>query len=94
MTKSFPILPMWQSKLTLQKHISRQLLTEFSVIVSTGLMALVDDSIRRKWHSRHHRQLILPLSPSLKMGMEYIGPRRLIDEVFNRGSYAAASRTR
>jgi len=85
---------MWQSKLALQKHIFRQLLTEFSVIVATGLMALVDDSIRRKWHSRRHHQLILSLSSSFKMDMEYIGPKRLIDEVFNRGNYTATSRSR
>jgi hypothetical protein len=48
-------------------------------------MALVDDSIKRNWHARDSRQIVLPLATSLKTGMEYVGPRRLIDEVFNRG---------
>ncbi|KAL2215747.1 hypothetical protein M432DRAFT_634233 [Thermoascus aurantiacus ATCC 26904] len=45
------------------------------VIVATGLIALVDDSIRRRWHSKRHVQL------ALSMG---IGPKRLIDELFHR----------
>jgi hypothetical protein len=59
-----------------------------SLVMSTGLIALVDDSIKRRWHSAHHRQLLVPLarSGSLRMNMEYIGPKRLIDEVFNRTS--------
>jgi len=63
------------------------MLTSFSVIVASGLMALVDDSIKRNWHSRRSRQIVLPLTTSLKMDMEHINPRRLIDEVFNRGGH-------
>jgi len=56
------------------------------VVVSTGLMALVDDCIKRRFHSKQSTQLHIPLmrSTSFKMNMEYIGPMRLIDEVFNR----------
>lgn len=78
---------MLQSTYSVEIDLGR-LLTDFSVIVSTGLIALVDDSIKRRWHSRHHRQLVLPISPSLRMDMEYVGPRKLIDEVFNRASYS------
>lgn len=56
-------------------------------------MALVDDSIKRRWHSKGHRQLLRPLSrgSSFRMNLEYIGPKRLIDGVFNRRATAEAS---
>lgn len=56
------------------------------VVIATGLMALVDDGIKRRFHSKQNTQLHIPLirSSSFKMNMEYIGPKRLIDEVFHR----------
>jgi hypothetical protein len=57
------------------------------VIVATGLTALVDDCIKRKFHKKKTVHMVLPIpmvSSPLKMKMEYVGPRRLIDEVFNR----------
>ncbi|KAF2259877.1 hypothetical protein CC78DRAFT_421062, partial [Lojkania enalia] len=56
------------------------------VVVATGLIALVDDCIKRRFHSKQSTQLRIPLtrSASFKMNMEYVGPKRLIDEVFNR----------
>ncbi|KAF2797343.1 hypothetical protein K505DRAFT_235800, partial [Melanomma pulvis-pyrius CBS 109.77] len=56
------------------------------VVIATGLMALVDDCIKRRFHTKQSTQLHIPLirSSSFKMNMEYIGPKRLIDEVFNR----------
>ena len=55
-------------------------------MVATGLMALVDDCIKRRFHSKQSTQLHIPLlrNASFKMNMEYVGPRRLIDEVFHR----------
>lgn len=57
------------------------------VIMATGLTALVDDCIKRKFQKKKTVQLVLPVpmakSP-MKMKMEYVGPKRLIDEVFNR----------
>lgn len=56
------------------------------VIVSTGLLALVDDCIKRRWHQKDRFQLKIPV-PLLskgKLNMQYIGPKRLIDELFNR----------
>ncbi len=49
-------------------------------------MALVDDYIKRRFNSKQHTQLHIPLlgGPQFKMNMEYVGPKRLIDEVFNR----------
>jgi len=56
------------------------------VIVATGLIALVDDCIQRRFHRKRAVQLVLPvpMKTPLKMNMEYVGPKRLIDEVFNR----------
>ncbi|KAE8133725.1 hypothetical protein BDV38DRAFT_180194 [Aspergillus pseudotamarii] len=54
------------------------------MIVVTGLMVLVDDSIRRRWHSRKHGQLMFPVRSSLTRSMEFMGPRRLLSEVFHR----------
>jgi hypothetical protein len=55
--------------------------------MATGLMALVDDCIKRRFHSKQSTQMHIPLlrNPSFKMAnLEYIGPKRLIDEMFNR----------
>jgi len=56
------------------------------VIVATGLTALVDDCIKSRWHhkDRFHIPISMPSFPSHKMNIEYVGPKRLIDEVFNR----------
>ncbi|MCJ1284546.1 hypothetical protein MMC26_003879 [Xylographa opegraphella] len=56
------------------------------VIVATGLMALVDDCIKSRWHHKDRFQfpIPMPMLSSRKMNMEYIGPKRLIDEVFHR----------
>ncbi|CAI7620265.1 unnamed protein product [Penicillium pancosmium] len=53
------------------------------VIVATGLVALVDDCIRRRWHQEHRPTWSLP-ARSLTRGLELIGPRRLIGEVLQR----------
>lgn len=62
------------------------ILTAQSIIIATGLIALVDDSIQRRWHRRRGMQFALPMPmrAPFKLNMEYIGPKRLIDEVFNR----------
>ncbi|KAF2475747.1 uncharacterized protein BDR25DRAFT_331523 [Lindgomyces ingoldianus] len=58
------------------------------VVVATGLIALVDDCIKRRFHTKQSTQLHIPLmrNASFKMNMEYVGPKRLIDEVFHRTS--------
>lgn len=57
-----------------------------SAIVATGLIALVDDCIKARWHQKNRMQMMLPalMKSPLKLNMEYVGPKRLIDEVFNR----------
>lgn len=64
----------------------------YSVVMATGLMALVDDCIKRRFSSKKNAQLHIPLmrSASMKMNMEYIGPRRLIDEMFSRNTRGAS----
>ncbi|PYH97444.1 hypothetical protein BO71DRAFT_129687 [Aspergillus ellipticus CBS 707.79] len=54
------------------------------VIVATGLTCLVDDCIRRRWHSKRHSQFIHPMRTTLSKSIEFMGPRRLLDEVFHR----------
>ncbi|KAF1976367.1 hypothetical protein BU23DRAFT_551834 [Bimuria novae-zelandiae CBS 107.79] len=53
------------------------------VVVATGLMALVDDCIKRRFHTKQSTQLHIPLLRN-KLHLDYIGPKRLIDEMFNR----------
>lgn len=56
------------------------------VFVATGLMALVDDCIRRRWHSKSGVILHVPSQKAA----DYITPKRLIDEIFNRRSHTVA----
>lgn len=62
-----------------------------SAVVATGLIALVDDCIKTRWHQKNGFQLNLPalMKSPLQMNMEYVGPKRLIDEVFNRRGLTA-----
>ncbi|KAF1960623.1 hypothetical protein CC80DRAFT_261437 [Byssothecium circinans] len=61
------------------------------IVVATGLIALVDDCIKRKFHSKQATQLHIPLFHN-KMHIDYVGPKRLIDEVFHRKSSGPPSR--
>ncbi|KAF1913277.1 hypothetical protein BDU57DRAFT_456882 [Ampelomyces quisqualis] len=58
------------------------------IVVATGLMALVDDCIKRRFSSKQSTQLHIPMmrSANFKMNMEYVGPKRLIDEMFSRNT--------
>lgn len=57
------------------------------VIVATGLIALVDDCITRRWHSKGSVEVNVPA----KSAPDYITPKRLIDEIFNRCSHTTTS---
>lgn len=46
-------------------------------------MALVDDSIKRNFHPKQTTELRIPLLRN-KLHVDYIEPKRLIDEIFNR----------
>lgn len=49
-------------------------------------MALVDDCIKSRWHRKDRFQFAIPMPvlPSRRLNLDYAGPKRLIDEVFNR----------
>lgn len=53
------------------------------VVIASGLSALVDDAIRTHFQSKTSKQLLLP---KMQMGVEYVGPKRLINEMFRRDS--------
>ncbi|KAF7198294.1 hypothetical protein HII31_00033 [Pseudocercospora fuligena] len=59
------------------------------VVLATGLLALVDDSIKTHFHSKNSKQLLIP---RLQMGVEYVGPKRLINEMFKRDTSGSHSR--
>ena len=61
------------------------------VVIASGLMALVDDSIRAHFHSENEKQLLIP---KLQMGVEYVGPKRLINEMFGRKGGSANTQSR
>ncbi|QKX54871.1 uncharacterized protein TRUGW13939_01961 [Talaromyces rugulosus] len=61
------------------------------VILATGIIALADDSIRRRWHSKRHLILNLAKKPSFmrNMDLDSLGARRFIDEMFHRRGSAS-----
>lgn len=64
------------------------------VIVASGLIALVDDCIKRRFHSKtKHHQVSLPLTP-LKMDMEFVGPRAMVEHMFKRRNSGGSTKER
>lgn len=57
-------------------------------------MALVDDSIKSKFHQKSGVGMSVPslVKTPLKMNMEYVGPKQLIDEIFHRRGTTATRR--
>ena len=56
-----------------------------STIVASGLIALVDDAIKSRFHNKRSVQLVLPI-PSKTSFKDYTSPKKLIDEIFHRPS--------
>ena len=56
-----------------------------SVIMASGLVALIDDCINRRWHQKSHMQMMVPKFPtaSLRLNSEYVGPKRLMDDILS-----------
>lgn len=54
------------------------------VVVATGLVLLVDDSIKRRFHSKRSVQMVLPGSLKNSFRLDPSGPEKLIDRVFHR----------
>lgn len=65
------------------------------VIVATGLIALVDDCIKRHFHRHHHkrhvRQVGVPLTP-LKVDMEFVSPKVMMEHMFRRRNSAGSTK--
>nr|POE87984.1 hypothetical protein CFP56_11213 [Quercus suber] len=61
------------------------------VIVATGLMSLVDSSIRARFRSGSSRRIVIP---GLQMGVEYVGPKRLVRGVLRRLSSSSSYNSR
>lgn len=61
-------------------------------VIATGLIALVDDSIRTHF-DYEHTKLFFPI-PRLNVGVEYIGPKRLINDMFNRKESSSRPQSR
>lgn len=80
------------SRLSFQ--VESVVLIQSSVVMASGLVALVDDCIKRLWQHKSRIQMTVPMltkSP-LRLNMEYVGPKRLMEEVFNRRGKSTARR--
>ncbi|KAK4544041.1 hypothetical protein LTR36_004539 [Oleoguttula mirabilis] len=74
-----PPCAMWLA----DESLVRGLKDAVDVVIASGLMALVDDAVRARFDCKTSKQLLVPMS---KMGVEYVGPARLINELFRRDS--------
>lgn len=66
------------------------------VVVSTGIGALVDDCIKRRFSkTKKVVKLVIPTmrGNSVKMQMEYVGPKRLINQVFSKSATTSPTKT-
>ena len=50
-----------------------------SVIMATGLMALVDDCIKMKWQNKKIHRITVPLT-SKTVDLEYVGPVAFVQQ--------------
>jgi len=65
------------------------------IIISTGLIALVDDSIKRHFHPKphpHRNHVAVPLTP-LKMDVEFVGPRAMVEHMFKRRNSGGSTKS-
>jgi len=85
-----PPCSMWISDRSVMEALS----DVADVIVATGLIALVDDCIKRRFHSKPRtHQLSVPLTP-LKMDMEFVGPRAMYEHMFKRRNSGGSTKER
>ena len=70
------------SSMRITEEISQDL---GDVVVATGLIALTDDCIKRRWHSTHSARIHIP-----SVGcMDYVEPHKVADVVFRKQTAAA-----
>jgi len=85
-----PPCSMWIS----DKTVLEALTDVADVIIATGLIALVDDCIKRRFHSKpRHRQVGVPLTP-LKVDMEFVGPKAMVEHMFKRRNSGGSTKER
>jgi len=53
----------------------------YDVIVTTAIMTLIDDTIKRRYNKKRVVQLTLP-GAGRSLNMEYVGPKKFIDQMF------------
>ncbi|OJD18120.1 hypothetical protein AJ78_01838 [Emergomyces pasteurianus Ep9510] len=54
------------------------------VIVATGLIALVDDSIKRRWNSKRSSHSHSPMTSSFMKSMDSVASNKIMEKVFHR----------
>ncbi len=66
-------------------------LTKRSVILATGLIALVDDCIKRRFHSKtkHHQVAV----PGTSTTMEFVTPKAMVEHMFKRRNSGGSSKS-
>jgi len=82
-----PPCSLWMQDTDNDPIVKHNLCDVADVVIATGMTALVDDCIKRKFHKKKTVQLVLPVPlvrSQSKMKMEYIGPKQLIDEMLHR----------
>lgn len=61
---------------------TRLIIFPCSVVVATGLMALVDDCIKERWGTKRVHRIGLPVR-SKTMDLEYVGPKAFVQHIFS-----------
>ncbi|CZR64762.1 uncharacterized protein PAC_14661 [Phialocephala subalpina] len=83
-----PPCSMWIS----DKSVVEALTDVADVIVSTGLIALVDDCIKRHFHPRPHRAHHVSV-PGTQVAMEFVNPRTMVEHMFKRRNSGGSSKS-
>lgn len=53
--------------------------------MASGLIALVDDCIKQRFHPKPTHQFVIPV-PKLKIDMDYIGTKALLKEMLQKSN--------
>jgi len=77
---------MWIS----DKSVLEALTDVADIIVATGLIALVDDSIKRHFHAEPRpRQVAVPLT---QLKMDFVTPKVMVEHMFKRRNSGGSSK--
>lgn len=76
------------------KSVVEALTDVADVIVATGLIALVDDCIKRHFHPRQHKAHHVSV-PGTQMtyGMEFVNPRTMVEHMFKRRNSGGSTKS-